>query len=216
MPLTGHVRDLSLPNLIQLHCNEGRPARLRLTEGMRLGMIYIAEGKVIDAETGGGHGEDAVYDMLGWENATFSVEVDTPPWRDTTIQIPWNMLVLEGLHRLDESQVVRDTAFQTALETLRTQRGVHWAILTTTEGLCRAATHAEEMAANAHYVATVGQHASAISALLERGDCEQLLMVAPDEKLIVAKRGADYFGCAFDARTSNDQTSKVLLLLQVH
>lgn len=210
MPLTGHVSDLSLPNLIQLHCTEGRTARLALTANTLRGTIYLAGGEIVDAQARGLSGEEAVYEMLRWQDAEFQVELDTPAWNQHTIHAPWNSIVLEGLRLLDEAQAARLDEMEQALRALAKQRGVRAATLIAPDGTLRATSSDTVNPAEIQALVKLEQTAHAIGTLLERGKCEHILINFGAEKILVVKQGDDYLGCWLEARTATEPIKNLL------
>ncbi len=104
MALKGSLADLSIADLIQLHCQSG--TRARLTAQRETGeviTVYFADGELVHAEFGAVNGAEAVYTLLSWETGTFEVEQgQEAPAR--TINLPWSALIMEGMRRLDEQR----------------------------------------------------------------------------------------------------------------
>jgi DNA-binding response OmpR family regulator/predicted regulator of Ras-like GTPase activity (Roadblock/LC7/MglB family) len=102
----GNLRTLSLPNIVQINCEERHKARLQLKRQGQQGSIYFAEGDVVHAELGSWVGEDAVYELLNWEQGSFELEqgVSAP---ERTINVGWSSLLLEGMRRIDERKADR-------------------------------------------------------------------------------------------------------------
>jgi len=104
MPLTGHLSDLSLSELIEFFCNQRKTGLLTVLYPQGPGQFYLQQGSVVDARVGVLRGIDAVYFALTLPNARFefsgSVEAG-----ERTINQPWTQVVLEGLRRLDEGIV---------------------------------------------------------------------------------------------------------------
>jgi predicted regulator of Ras-like GTPase activity (Roadblock/LC7/MglB family) len=104
MPLEGSLKELSLTNIIQVNCNEMNTATVHLSYEGQDGLICFAEGAIVHATAGDLVGEDAVYELLSWPDGTFVVEQDqAAPQR--TIASSWNSLLLEGIRRVDESEL---------------------------------------------------------------------------------------------------------------
>lgn len=101
MPLTGHLSDLSLSELIEFFCNQRKSGRLRVLYPQGAGYFYLQAGSVVDARIGVLRGIDAVYYALTLPNAKFEFN-GSPETADRTINQPWTQVVLEGLRRLDE------------------------------------------------------------------------------------------------------------------
>ncbi len=103
MTLKGNLTDLSLADIVQLSCQSGQQARLVIERDKATAYVYFAGGEVIHAEAGGVQGEKAFYRLLTWETGQFVVEADVAaPTR--TIQLPWSVLLMEGLRQLDENR----------------------------------------------------------------------------------------------------------------
>lgn len=100
----GNLRSMSLPSIFQINCTERSQARLQIRDGGREGTIYFADGEVVHATLGAQRGEEAVYELLSWDDGEFELEmgVATP---EQTIATNWSGLLLEGMRRLDEEAV---------------------------------------------------------------------------------------------------------------
>ena len=104
MPLTGHLSDLSLSELIEFFCNQRKTGQLKVLYPQGPGYFYLQTGSVVDARIGVLRGIDAVYYALTLPNANFEFGGATQPG-ERTINQPWTQVVLEGLRRLDEGIV---------------------------------------------------------------------------------------------------------------
>ncbi len=96
---------MSLPTLIQVLCEEQGDAQLTIRdrEEGEEGSLFFSQGQVVHAQTGTLVGEEAVYELLSWEEGTFVLERSIPP-PEQTIHTEWSALLLEGLRRLDEQR----------------------------------------------------------------------------------------------------------------
>jgi hypothetical protein len=109
MGIEGNLRDMSLPNLVQILCLEQRQVGLTLKRQSESGAIYFDCGDIVHATVGALEGEDAVYQMLSWPEGSFRVGDElTAPRR--TINARWDQLMMEGARRLDEFERDRTTA----------------------------------------------------------------------------------------------------------
>jgi predicted regulator of Ras-like GTPase activity (Roadblock/LC7/MglB family) len=138
MPVEGSLKELSLPNIIQLNCAEMNTARLSLRHGTREGIICFAEGAIVHAEVDDLVGEEAVYELLSWPDGSFVVETGVlAPER--TISASWNELLLEGIRRIDEGEpeiAMSPTDDMTALtQELRNIAGVEGAVTISRDGI---------------------------------------------------------------------------------
>jgi len=103
----GNLRSLSLPSIVQINCAERNQALLRVRNRGREGDIFFADGDVVHATLGSQTGEEVVYELLGWEDGDFELEMDvTSPER--TINAGHSGLLIEGMRRLDERNASLD------------------------------------------------------------------------------------------------------------
>ncbi len=97
----GNLHTLSLPSIIQINCEERNEARLHLKRQGEKASLFFADGNVVHAEVGSYVGEEAVYELLKWENGNFKLEKGVAP-PERTINVGWTGLLLEGMKRIDE------------------------------------------------------------------------------------------------------------------
>ncbi len=97
----GNLRNLSLPNIIQINCAERNAALLRIRQGGREGKVFFAEGNVVHATLAKKTGADAVYELLTWEDGEFELQMGISSPKQT-IKASWSGLLLEGARRMDE------------------------------------------------------------------------------------------------------------------
>ncbi len=103
MALKGNLTDISIADLIQLNCQAGTQARLTARHADQELVMYFDGGEIVHAQVGEVQGEEAVYELLMWQEGTFEVEQGlAPPAR--TINLPWSALVMEGMRRRDEKE----------------------------------------------------------------------------------------------------------------
>lgn len=109
--LQGTLRTMSLASIIQMNCEERIVGVLHLRQQGKVGRIFFCDGQVVHAEMGSLLGEEAVFRLLEWEQGMFSLEMGaTPPQR--TINVEWSGLILEGMRRIDEDQVMTADVWQ--------------------------------------------------------------------------------------------------------
>jgi hypothetical protein len=107
MALEGSLQDMSLVDLIQVFRMGPKTGILLLVGGSERGIIYVAEGRMIDAAVVRGPerqmiatGEEAVLHLLQWEDATFTFRADPAVTRrPPRIVQDHEWLILEGLRR---------------------------------------------------------------------------------------------------------------------
>lgn len=101
MAIEGHLSEMDLATLVQYACNEGQQACLRIQHGDQEAVLYFADGNVAHAELDERTGEEVFYQVLRWEEGSFTLQpAVAPPAR--TIKTPWSALLMNGLQQLDE------------------------------------------------------------------------------------------------------------------
>jgi len=148
MPIEGSLKELSLSNIIQLNCTEMNTATVSLRHQGREGVLCFAEGAVVHAEVGDLVGEEAVYELLTWPDGSFVLETDVTP-SERTITANWNMLLLEGIRRIDEAERVLEESAEGELtmeasamddmtilaQNLKRMAGVEGAVIISRDGI---------------------------------------------------------------------------------
>jgi hypothetical protein len=137
MALVGNLKDLKLPNLIQINCMEKNNAKLTLEHSGQYGFLYFQGGQVVHAEFDPDTGEKALFRMLAFDEGKFKVEADIRP-PVVTIKAHWNNLLLEGLHQLDDLQAKEDGGFKHLVEMIMNIRGVKRAAVFSQDGEVKA------------------------------------------------------------------------------
>ncbi len=102
MALQGNLRDMAVADLIQQYGQDEKTAVLHIAHNKEEAVLYFHEGTVVHAQLDDKDGEEVVYHVLGWEDGTFSLEMNVPP-PDKSITRSWSGLLLEGARRLDEA-----------------------------------------------------------------------------------------------------------------
>lgn len=100
--LEGNLEMMSLASIVQINCEERNQAQLILNYQGKTGTIYFNDGEMIHAETGSKTGEEAVYELLSWEDGAFQLRMGAEPSLQT-IDTPWSGVILEGMRRIDET-----------------------------------------------------------------------------------------------------------------
>ncbi|MDH3592109.1 MAG: DUF4388 domain-containing protein, partial [Planctomycetota bacterium] len=100
--LIGNVREMSLPEIIQLLAMGMKTARVSLEQEGERGSLWLLSGRLVDAEAGELRSQEAVYKMLAWPDATFQIEHGEST-QEQTIHEDAMFVVMEGLRQLDET-----------------------------------------------------------------------------------------------------------------
>jgi DNA-binding response OmpR family regulator len=99
--VAGSLKDLALPDLIQILFHGRKGGKLAVKSSGRNGELHFQEGRLAHALIDELAGEEAVYEMLTFTDGTFALDPSFQP-TTTTIQTSPEMVILEGLRRLDE------------------------------------------------------------------------------------------------------------------
>ncbi len=97
----GSTRDMAVVDLLQTFEISRKSGVVNLRNGDAQARIYFRDGKVIDAELGRLHGEEAVYRTLIWNEASFEVDFK-PVTNDNLIGVSTQALLMEGMRHVDE------------------------------------------------------------------------------------------------------------------
>jgi predicted regulator of Ras-like GTPase activity (Roadblock/LC7/MglB family) len=101
--MQGRLEDMAVADLIQHNCQDRKVAKFELKSGARKAELFFKNGNVVHAVLDDREGEEAVYDLLTWEEGSFASkgEIESP---QVSITREWSSLLLEGMRRLDEGQ----------------------------------------------------------------------------------------------------------------
>lgn len=103
MSMLGNLHDMTVADLIQHNCQDRKTAQLTIQDAGRQAELYFKDGNIVHAVTEDQEGEDAVYQILSWEEGTFNLEIGIEP-PTLTIRRNWSGLLMEGARRLDEEK----------------------------------------------------------------------------------------------------------------
>ncbi len=99
----GSLKEMALPDVLQVLSNSQKSGSLSIFGTAGDGVIYFVSGHVYHARFQDLSGEDAFYALLGIEEGSF--QIDPANVRtERTIHLSTEMLLLEGMRRLDESR----------------------------------------------------------------------------------------------------------------
>ena len=101
---SGKIVSLSLVDIIQMNCLSRATNAIIVESGKEQGIIYFKQGEIVHCEQGELEGEEAFYQILGWQGGFFQVRNNLFPPKET-INIDWNNLLMEGMRRIDESGI---------------------------------------------------------------------------------------------------------------
>jgi predicted regulator of Ras-like GTPase activity (Roadblock/LC7/MglB family) len=209
MSLIGTLKDLSLFNLVQLHCCERQQAQVSLVRADCEGRLIFAGGELVFAAVGGLAGEEAVHELLTWEDGDFRVDYEPAPVA-RNVQTPWSVLLLEGVRRLDEARAERDARLEATLRSMKGTDGLRGTVVTNTTGQVRAAATAGPAVAEAAMVAFLAGRLETIGGLLRGGACREVSVSGPHETIWIARRDGAYLACWLDGRAALHPVKRLL------
>jgi CheY-like chemotaxis protein len=90
--LLGKLGDVSVIDILQLLSNTSKSGNLLISDGTLEGNVYFMKGRIFNAELGNVKGEDAIYDMIYWEDGFFRFNQGEIPRQDI-IAAPTNKII---------------------------------------------------------------------------------------------------------------------------
>jgi predicted regulator of Ras-like GTPase activity (Roadblock/LC7/MglB family) len=113
--MQGKLIDMTVIDLIQHTCMEQKTARLTITRDNQSSTIFFQNGNMTHATCGNQQGEEAVYQIIRWEDGDFNLEtgISAPV---NTISHNWSGILLEGARRMDELSIEPDLLFDQSLD----------------------------------------------------------------------------------------------------
>ena len=105
MAFQGSLKELPLPDIIQLVSVSGKTGRFTLAREGAEGFIYLKNGQIVHAEVGDLSGEEAVYALAIWNRGDFQFTAGEESPGETIKKSNTNLL-MEAARRLDEWRVL--------------------------------------------------------------------------------------------------------------
>ncbi|MEW6756947.1 MAG: DUF4388 domain-containing protein [Acidobacteriota bacterium] len=105
MTFQGSLRELHLPDVIQLVAVSGKTGAFQLLRGREEGLIYLEAGRIVHATLGDLGGEEAVYALATWDEGSFRFLPGEEPPERTVTKNNTNLL-MEAARRMDEWRVL--------------------------------------------------------------------------------------------------------------
>jgi predicted regulator of Ras-like GTPase activity (Roadblock/LC7/MglB family) len=104
MALVGSLNDIDVAGLIELARQTPGHNRLLIHSGGAEYYLYVSDGEIVHAQHERESGPPVVFAALERTGGTFELEKGAPPPPKTTIALPWNTLLLQGLQHIDETR----------------------------------------------------------------------------------------------------------------
>lgn len=105
----GMLRQVGLPDVLQMECLNRKSTLLEVTASSDAGRIYIEDGSIIHAETHTQSGEPALFQLLALSGGEFQLKPFMPPPRHT-IDGHWESLLMESARLCDEASATTHLA----------------------------------------------------------------------------------------------------------
>ena len=105
MAFQGSLKELPLPDIIQLVSVSGKTGKFTLSREGDRGFIYLKNGQMVHATVGDLIGEEAIYALAIWNSGDFQFSPGEEPDRQTISKSNTNLL-MEAARRLDEWRVL--------------------------------------------------------------------------------------------------------------
>src|SRR6266571_9185917 len=105
MAFQGSLKELPLPDIIQLVSVSGKTGKFTLSRDHDRGYIYLKNGQMVHATVGDLVGEEAIYALAIWNQGEFQFNPSEEPDRQTITKSNTNLL-MEAARRLDEWRVL--------------------------------------------------------------------------------------------------------------
>lgn len=100
----GTLEDMTLVDVMQVLAMNRKTCSVTLVKGQEVGKIYFREGRLLDAKVDDLRGDDAVYELLGWKGADFSIGEESRITIQESVMKDLHALIAEGLQRIEEAE----------------------------------------------------------------------------------------------------------------
>lgn len=100
--VSGSLREMSLPDIVQMLINGGKTGKLVIRSGARGGEVHFEKGAIVHALQGEDAGPDAFYALAALTDGDFALDPSFTPG-ERTIRESGEALLLEAMRRLDEA-----------------------------------------------------------------------------------------------------------------
>ena len=105
MDFQGSLTEFQLPDIVEFLSGARKTGALRLVEGEAVGEIFLDSGRIVHAVLGGQAGEEAVYELVLWNQGEFLFEPGVTTDKSTVNKGNTNLL-MEAARRRDEWAVI--------------------------------------------------------------------------------------------------------------
>jgi DNA-binding response OmpR family regulator len=106
----GTLEDMTLVDVMQVLAMNRKTCSVTLVKGKEIGKIYFREGRPLDAKVGNLRGDDAVYALLDWKGADFSIGEEPKTTIQVSVTKDLHALIAEGLQRIEEAEWIEPSS----------------------------------------------------------------------------------------------------------
>ncbi len=100
--VSGSLEEMAIPDLVQILHQGRKTGALQLSSDGEQGSVFFKDGTIVDAIFRALRGEEAFYAIVGVSTGEFTIDPTVQP-PEKVIQSSPEMLLLEGMRRLDEA-----------------------------------------------------------------------------------------------------------------
>ena len=200
MALVGNLKDLKLPNLIQLNCMEKNVARLVIESRGETGSLFFLEGQVVHATFMNKVGEEAVHEMLTLKEGLFRIENDITS-SERSVMTSWSNLLLEGLRVIDEGKDTAEGKIEDLLQSVLAVKGVIEAEILDDQGEMLASSVDSDTREGYSYLAYFSfNEGQMFDNRLKMGGLEYLNLKTPKSKIVCFWKGEYFVVAEYDPK----------------
>ncbi|MDL1959834.1 MAG: response regulator [Deltaproteobacteria bacterium] len=98
----GHIKGIALGTFLQFLEMEEKTCTLTVTSNERIGSLYFLEGELINAKTKISEGEQAAYEIIGWDETEIEINYSCEN-KTKTITSPLTFILMESCKIKDEA-----------------------------------------------------------------------------------------------------------------
>lgn len=97
----GHIKGITLGTFLQFLEMEEKTCTLTVTSNERIGSLYFLEGELINAKTETSEGEQAAFEIIGWDETEIEINYSCKN-KTKTITSPLSFVLMESCKIKDE------------------------------------------------------------------------------------------------------------------
>jgi CheY-like chemotaxis protein/predicted regulator of Ras-like GTPase activity (Roadblock/LC7/MglB family) len=227
--LEGNLKMMSLASIVQINCEERNQAQLILNYQGQIGSIYFKDGEMIHAETDRATGEEAIYELLEWEDGSFQLKMGAEPSL-RTIDKPWSGVILEGMRRIDESTAAwssewdleefepegdqGDQMQERIAKALLSTSEVSSAVITAVDGTLIAQESSENPDIDIELGIVLHEKANRIGSILEGGDLTRVVLSGSENRFYMQIADGNLILLSLTKRSSAETVFESLNTIQ--